>query len=260
MRRARDLRGPHVFPPPLGHDDGAHDAGIDRPVGEAEHQDDGGDGRARDAEDGDGEDDHRDGELRVGDAHDDRVGAPAEIAGDRAERAADEKRDGDGGDADQEGIAQADEAAHQHVAADLVGTERVRPAPLVAHEERRQEARLHVHLGGVDAAELRVDRGGERQDQEQRQADAELRRASGPVENAAAERAGGAGVGGNGHGREGGVDGAHQYSSLGSMEVAARSTRMLMRTKIALVTIAMPWISGKSRCRTALIVRSPRPG
>ena len=31
-------------------------------------------------------------------------------------------------------------------------------------------------------------------------------------------------------------------------------------TKIALVTMAMPWMSGKSRCRTALIVSRPSPG
>jgi hypothetical protein len=35
---------------------------------------------------------------------------------------------------------------------------------------------------------------------------------------------------------------------------------MLMMTKMALVSMAIAWISGKSRCITASIVNLPSPG
>ena len=79
-------------------------------------------------------------------------------------------------------------------------------------------------------------------------------------EDAPADRAGGGDVDPQWLGDQGGVEGAHQYSSLGSMEVAARSTRILMRTKIALVTIAMPWISGKSRLQHRIDGEQPQTG
>ena len=54
--------------------------------------------------------------------------------------------------------------------------------------------------------------------------------------------------------------GRHQYSSLGSIRAAIRSTRMLITTKIVLDRIATPWMTGKSRCSTAWTVSSPMPG
>ena len=66
--------------------------------------------------------------------------------GEQAEAAADDEDQRHGDDADHQRILQADQAAHQHVAAELVRAERVNPLPFVADEQRRKNLSFTIIL------------------------------------------------------------------------------------------------------------------
>ena len=73
--------------------------------------------------DRDAEQDGREREQRIVEAHDHRVDAAAEVAGRQAGRDADGGAEGDRDDADQERGATAEDDARQEVAAEVVGAE-----------------------------------------------------------------------------------------------------------------------------------------
>ena len=76
----------------------------------------------------DGEGQRRQGEPRIRHPHHHLVGPAAEIARDDAEKGADGAGEQHGGDADDHRHASAEDQPRQHIAADLVGAERVRHA------------------------------------------------------------------------------------------------------------------------------------
>ena len=79
--------------------------------------------RLHDAVDEERDQDRREGELHIRDAHDDRIDAPARIARDEAERDADRAAEQDAEDADQQRDAQAVEDRRPQIAALIVGAE-----------------------------------------------------------------------------------------------------------------------------------------
>ncbi|MEY9176188.1 hypothetical protein ABIF15_007420 [Bradyrhizobium elkanii] len=89
---------------------------------------------------------------------------------------------------DQQRIAQADQAAHQHVAAELIRTQRMIPGPFVAEKDRRHELVLHHHLGRTDRGHLGIDGRGQHQRNEDEEADLEARHAPGGGHDAAVDR------------------------------------------------------------------------
>src|SRR5215831_6675741 len=97
-------------------DKGRHrrDADRDHGIGEA---------RAQEGGKRDGEDEEGTGEERIGDAHEEPVEEPADIARDEADRYAAGKRDADRDDAGKEGGPRSEDHPREHVAADLVGAE-----------------------------------------------------------------------------------------------------------------------------------------
>ena len=90
-RRERDpegARGVHERLLPGGQGLGAHDPGVGDPVAEADHQNDVADARPQDADDGDGQEDEREGELHVGQSHDDVIPETPAHPGQEAEAGA----------------------------------------------------------------------------------------------------------------------------------------------------------------------------
>ena len=125
VRVAHDARGGDVVVLLDGEDLGAHDTRVFGNGDEADGHNRLLDALAERSHDGDGEQDRRDGEHHVHDAHDDRVPFPALVAGDRAQNDAERQRDGHGRQADDEGNLGADEHAAEDVAALKVGAEPV---------------------------------------------------------------------------------------------------------------------------------------
>ena len=150
--------GEHVFLVALDQDEAAHGAGILHPIGgcDRDHQDrdrkpvmgpaiDHGAGHSVDQQ---RDEDRREAELHVGDAHDDRVDEPAEIAADEAERDADRRGKQDARATDNERGAQAEDDGREHVAAQRIGAEQVAVAHQ-AHGTRRQPRIDHVGDGRI---------------------------------------------------------------------------------------------------------------
>ena len=234
VARAQNLRPPHVFALALGERDTSHHAGINRPP--RQHQNGGhreGVGAAH-AQDRDRQHDHRDRELRVGDAHQDDVDPAAPVAGNHAERAADDEHDRDRGCGDAQPVAQAHQRADEEVPAELVGAGKMGPGAAL-QEDGRQEALAHADLHGIVGRELGPDDRGADEHDEDAEPDLEARHLPGQAEHppgdgfappprcAARARLGG-----------------HQNLSLRSMKVDARSTMMLASTRMLAARMATP--------------------
>ena len=132
---ADDARGLHVLLVALDQRRAAHGAGVVHPLRQADREDEDGDrdgvvgpGGQRDARhavDEKRDQDGGEGELHVGDAHQDRVEPPAEVAGEQPEEHAEHHREQHRGEADRERDAGPVQDRRQHVPALVVGAERV---------------------------------------------------------------------------------------------------------------------------------------
>ncbi len=168
---AEGARGVHERLLPGGQRLGAHDPRVGDPVPEAHDQHDVADAGPQHTDHGDGQEDEREGELHVGEAHDGVVpGAPAH-AGQEAEAGADRAGEEHGREADQDrGLGPVDHAA-QDVPAELVGAQdRQRPVGRAARRSR--EARQEVLLVRIRRRQPRRRDGARRDDQEDRRAEA----------------------------------------------------------------------------------------
>ncbi len=113
--------------------------------------------------------DRREGELDIGDTHDQAVDAAAEIARDQAEQNAERAGEHHAEHADRDRDAQAVENGRQHVAALLVGAEQVRTLTIGAPE--RRDARIHqLQLRRIERV-LHRDEWGEQREQKEQQGD-----------------------------------------------------------------------------------------
>ena len=120
--RRLDVRlGPH------GEDAGPRDPGDRRHVHRADRHHDGHQARSGEGDQGDGEEQAREGEDHVHEPHEDRIDTPAVVAGEDPERDADEPRHRHRHQGDLERDAPAEENLAQDVAAVLVGPEEVAP-------------------------------------------------------------------------------------------------------------------------------------
>ena len=177
-RAAHHQRRHHVFLVLLDQRRAAHGARVGGPVRQADRDDQHDDRRllvilrrdqaARDAEHEKRDQDRRKRELDIGDAHDERIGAAADIAGHQAERDADRDREHHRGKADQQRHARAEKDRREHVAALIVGAEQEHAAGHGARLARLGEAVHQVERGGIEGIlrrdPRREDRG-EQQDQ-----------------------------------------------------------------------------------------------
>ena len=147
---------------------GEHQAGPERPVGDAERQDDVFDRRAQRLGDGDRQHDLRHRQEHVGDAHQEIARPAAVVAGEEADRHADHDGGSDGDNGDGDGDAGAEQDATQQIAAHPVGAQPV-------HGVGRAQA-----VGGVEirdvAGKRRQDRREDRRhDQQEQQRQAQCR-------------------------------------------------------------------------------------
>ena len=125
-RRERDPEGARGVDErllPDGQGLGAHDPGVGDPVAEADDQDDVADARPQDADDGDGQEDEREGELHVGQSHDDLIPETPAHPGHEAEAGADGAGHQDRGEPDQDRRLGAVDDPAQDVATQLVRAE-----------------------------------------------------------------------------------------------------------------------------------------
>ncbi len=111
----------------------AHDARQVGPVAERDHQHDVLGARSGDRDQRDAEQQQREREHDVGEAHQHRVDDPAHVAGDRPDRDADQRGEAGGDDSDQQRDARAEDQARQDVPAVGVGAEQ---EPAVAGSDR----------------------------------------------------------------------------------------------------------------------------
>ena len=167
---ADDPRGLHIFLVRLHQRRAAGDAGELRPVSQADGDDDDVDREflahfqrqsgAADAVDQDGEEDAGDGQLHVGDPHDDRVRRAADISGDDAKRDAEHHAEADRRQPDDDRQPPAIEDGRQHVPALIVGAKQV--LRLSAFGPcRGQLAVPEGDLGRIERVERRDQRRGE---------------------------------------------------------------------------------------------------
>ena len=145
---------------------GAHRARVVRPLDDDQREHDVHHALAQHGEDHQRDQDRRERELQVDEAHDGGIGAAADIGGDQAERGADDAGDERGADTDAEGDAQAVEDAGEHVAALVVGAERVGVAGGRCGT-RRQAAVHDVELREVVGVLRRDQRGEDRREADQ---------------------------------------------------------------------------------------------
>jgi hypothetical protein len=100
------------------------DAGVGDPLADPQDEDEVEDPRPQHDQEHDREQDERERQLDVGDAHDERVEAAAEVAPKDAERGPERAADDHRGEADEQRDACAVDQARQHVSAQRVGAER----------------------------------------------------------------------------------------------------------------------------------------
>ena len=125
LRQREAFGGLDVFAPAFDQRGGAHRARVVGPFDDHQREHDVHHALAEQGEDHQRDEDRGEGQLQIDQAHDRGVGAAADIGGEQPERRADDAGDDRGADADAEGDAQAVEDAGQHVAALVVGAERV---------------------------------------------------------------------------------------------------------------------------------------
>ena len=138
-------------------------ARVHDPAGRRQTDDDVAQPEADDGVDGEGQEDEGEGELDVGDAHEDRARPAAEETGQQPQESADERGEQHRAEADEERHARAVEHPREQVAPELVGAEEV------ARGARRLEARREVAPERVVGGEPRSgerNQHGQRGDQE----------------------------------------------------------------------------------------------
>lgn len=213
VRCPEDPRTPDIFPLPLGKRHAARDPRIGRPSRQHEDGHDGEEIGPGDAENGDGQNDQRHGELGIGETHEDRIHPSAPIAGHDAEPGSDHEHEDDAREGDAEAVAQPDQAADEQVAAKLVGAGGMGQGSAV-EEKRGEKALLDADLGGRKRCQLGQDQGGKHQHREDRQAQLESAHGQGQTDHPP-----GHGLASRGERRQHALGdvGRHQYFSLRSI-------------------------------------------
>ena len=139
--QGQHLRGLDVFAAPLDHRRAAHGARVVSPLHGDQRDDDLAGALPEQGQQHQGDQNRREGELDVGNAHQHAIGTPAHVGGQHADHRADQQGDEGGRGAHQQRDAQAVEDAGEHVAALVIRTEDRRLA--VAQLRARFQARVH---------------------------------------------------------------------------------------------------------------------
>ncbi len=162
--------GLHVLALPDREDLPAHHPRVDYPRGHPDHDDDVAQARAEHPDHRDGEQDERERELDVGQAHQEVVDPAAEVAGDEADDHAEQARDEHRGEPDHQRDARAEDDAGEDVAPEVIGAERMQ-APLLVLPARLLEALADVLLERIERRHERREHRGQHHRQHHRGAE-----------------------------------------------------------------------------------------